>query len=459
MKFSKLACLSAAGMLSLVSTQAIFAQGMIINEFSNGASGSREYLELLVLGDAVDPLTPVNLGGWVIDDNNGDFGTGGIAAGHLRIKAGALSSVPVGSLIVIYNAADRETSIPADDPTDSNGDRVYIIPHTNAIFEVCTTVPASGTPTYSGCTYQNTNGATPNATASWQTVGFANPADAPQVRKPDFSFFHGYTYGANTGTPAFPAAIGGGNSFNLGAGGGISTFSLNCGAFNSASNYTRTAVVGGLTPGAANDASNSILIQNIRSGTFNYSNLSDPNNCSLSLPIELISFTARRSDLVNQLAYTFSQVEPFSYIDIERSTDGFNFEHLYTQNIEAQVGTQTLYYIDEAPLAVTYYRLKMVDETGKITFSPIRVVMGDANANSVRLYPNPVSNELNIALGEPFATDVNIEVYNTLGQIVYSVQLPAQTTFHQLPTADLAHGTYTVRVGSAHNAWSRKFVK
>ena len=458
MKFSKLACLSAAGMLSLVSTQAIFAQGMIINEFSNGASGNREYIELLVIGSTAAPTANVNLSGWVIDDNNGDFGSGsgkGIATGHMRIKSGFLNSVPVGSIILVYNSTEKETSIAlADDPTDSNNDNVYIIPHTHGTFEFCTTTPTSSNASYTGCSY-----AAPTSTSWTSFISFANGGDAVQVRKPNFSFYHGFGYNTLTVVPTFPAELGGSSSFIAATTGTGSSVRLACGSYASGSNYTGSTSASVYTPGAANDATNSILIQNLRNGTFNYSNLSDPNNCLLVLPIELISFTARRNDLINQLTYTFTQVEPFSYIDIERSEDGISFEHLYTQPIEAKVGNQTLSFIDENPLQTSYYRLKMVDETGKISYSPVRVVMNEDFVNSIRLYPNPVTEELNIAFGEPLANDTNIEILNMLGQPLQRVQLPAQSTFCKIATADFAHGTYIVRVDAGQSAWSRKFVK
>jgi len=73
-----------------------FGQGLIINEISNGTTGTQEYYELVVIGSSSNPLGNVDLGGWIIDDNNGDFEgftTTGIATGHIRIKPGFYSSV------------------------------------------------------------------------------------------------------------------------------------------------------------------------------------------------------------------------------------------------------------------------------------------------------------------------------------------------------------------------------
>ena len=95
-------------------TGAAQAGGLIVNELSNGPSGAKEFYELMVVGDAVSPTANINLNGWIIDDNNGDWGgstTGvGIAAGYSRFDAvtnatlcSALASVSPGDIIVVYN--------------------------------------------------------------------------------------------------------------------------------------------------------------------------------------------------------------------------------------------------------------------------------------------------------------------------------------------------------------------
>ncbi|MGB5462138.1 MAG: hypothetical protein WBM92_02125, partial [Aureibaculum sp.] len=102
--------------------------GLMVNEASNGeTTGAKEWVEFLVVGDQLSPTTPVDLTGWIFDDNNGDFesasGTG-VSSGYVKFTS-LYNAVPPGSLIVIYNVADKDPLIGADDPTDSNGDGIY----------------------------------------------------------------------------------------------------------------------------------------------------------------------------------------------------------------------------------------------------------------------------------------------------------------------------------------------
>ena len=159
-----------------------FSQGVIINEVSNGTSGTKEFVELLVVGSNSSLTGLVDLTHWVIDDNNGDFegsiGTG-VAAGHYRFTS-LFPSVPTGSLIVIYNTSDINLNMLPDDPTDINNDNIYIIPINSIYLERCTSLPSSTLGiSYIPCIY------TFSPTQTWNVIGLRNRGDVIQVRKPD----------------------------------------------------------------------------------------------------------------------------------------------------------------------------------------------------------------------------------------------------------------------------------
>ncbi|MEP0986833.1 hypothetical protein, partial [Ekhidna sp.] len=242
--------------------------GIIINEASNGSAGSEDWVELLVIGDANNPTANVDISGWYFDDNNGDFesATGtGVASGSLFFGS-SWNSVPPGSLIIIYNQSDKDTSIGTDDPDDTGTpDGVYILPGNHSSLEGC-----------SSSSYDCSPGVT---TASWSRVAFRNDGDAVQVRMPNGDFYHGFSYGDVTAPfPTFPC---GGSSFNAGTGGAGSTFSLGCGDWTNSANYSDAEA---RSPGASNPSNNATLIAKISNGSFDYSNYSAAANCAASGP-------------------------------------------------------------------------------------------------------------------------------------------------------------------------------
>jgi len=56
---------------------------LYINEINQG-TGTKEYVELLVVGTKTCTDSTANLQGWILDDNCGFFGTDGIAGGHIK---------------------------------------------------------------------------------------------------------------------------------------------------------------------------------------------------------------------------------------------------------------------------------------------------------------------------------------------------------------------------------------
>src|SRR6478735_11611780 len=86
--------------------------GLIVNEFSQGDQSSREYIELLVVGDRTCTDSTADLRGWIFDDQNGWYGTGSISTGHYRFaNVTNWAAVPFGSIILFYNSAAGEKNL------------------------------------------------------------------------------------------------------------------------------------------------------------------------------------------------------------------------------------------------------------------------------------------------------------------------------------------------------------
>ena len=57
--------------------QPLLVNGPYINELSQGPSGAEEFVEIMVYGDVNCNDTCFDLRGWILDDNNGYFASGG----------------------------------------------------------------------------------------------------------------------------------------------------------------------------------------------------------------------------------------------------------------------------------------------------------------------------------------------------------------------------------------------
>lgn len=261
--------------MALLSGRA-FAAGLIVNELSNGTSGSREFWELLVVGDSGAPATAIDLNGWIFDDQNGDWSGAGIASGYMRFNTTApgctaLQSVTPGSIVLVYNngssaipSTTKNLAITApDDLNDSNpADGVFIIPNTSDCVE------GYNAPAYTGAL----------GTSSWNKVGLRNAGDAGQARTPAGVLFHGLSFG-DVGDTTVPA-----NGIDIDDGGATGlrrNYFLSCGDWFQTANFSDGDAATQDSPGEENNAANAILIERIRAGFFDYDDPGNPANCAV----------------------------------------------------------------------------------------------------------------------------------------------------------------------------------
>lgn len=232
---------------------------LIINEFSQGANGAQEYIELVVVGQrncAGDSCMDIR--GWIIDDNNGWYGASGgqgIAPGHIRFSNDPnWSCVPYGSIILVYNLGDKNPVITmADDPTDANNDNVYILPSVSPLIEGSTATPVSP----SSLTYSYPSTTIYTTSPAWNCIGLANTGDAVIVVDPAApgTAVHSIAYGNLTS--ASSAII------NKTTSGGSRNYYLTNDQYTSSAAYNVGNAPADETPGAANNAANATWINSM----------------------------------------------------------------------------------------------------------------------------------------------------------------------------------------------------
>lgn len=164
-----------------------------------------------------------------------------------------------------------------------------------------------------------------------------------------------------------------------------------------------------------------------------------------SFPVELTTFTGRptlKSVILNWTTETETDNEGFIP---QRSGDGLTWVDLgFVAGRGDHVGTLDYLFNDRtAPVGTSYYRLKQMDFEGTFSLSDVVTVnFGGTSEEELRLFPNPVTQTLNLSLSIP-EEEVTIEVYNSLGQLVATKQLLSDTG---LFVGELAPGAYLARV-------------
>jgi hypothetical protein len=427
--------------LIVVALTKINSQGIIINEISNGTSGTKEFIEFLVVGSHAQPIGLVSLRNWVFDDNNGDFegSTGtGVAAGHYRFTV-LLPPIPIGSLIVIYNSSDVNLNMPPDDPLDSNLDGVYIIPINSIYVERCTAIPSSTLgPSYIPCVYTTTTSQT------WNSIGLRNGGDVAQIRTPNFSFYHGFSYGdVLTPFPVFPPEFGSKISFNVLSGSGTGrNYFLDCSDWTELSSYMR-GDANFDTPGLPNTINNGNLIYNIKMGSFDYKDFSNPVNCfPIILTENSIRFEAEKQN--KNIHIFWDTMDLINTYELQKSEDGYSFHKISITETNDS-------YLDIYPKRNNYYRLKLIDLKDDVTYTDMIYVEGYECGN-ISVYPNPTKDKLYINLSDE--VDItNIEVYDSTGKLVLKQE------YKTIYVKNLNNGFYILKIYHNMGVSINKFLK
>ena len=362
-------------------TYAPTCAGPIVNEVSNGASGNKKYIELLVCGPV---CSTVDLRRWKIDDNNGalmnGFGTSqsasGVSIGHLRFSnAAQWAAVPVGSLIVIYNPNDLNPLVPASDPGDTSPhNKVYVLAANNPLLEGSATFPdPAGSSNYGAVSVFGAG--------NWNYITLRTAGDAVQTRDPQGRYFHGISYGPDA-QGMNSGGIDGLRISTLDHTGRVIFF--NSGSERLAANYTSAVVAGNQTPGLPNNAANLAYITAL--------------DCA-ALPVELLSFSAEPMEGRVRVNWATASEHNSASFFVERSAD-VDWFNTIAEVSAAGTSQQRIDYTwdDHFPLEGTsYYRLRQRDQDGAERTGPVVAV----DRRTTEAQVSPLTGSAAVVLSSP----------------------------------------------------------
>lgn len=241
--------------LLLLTNFSLFAQNchlegtVFINEIGNFA-GDGEYVELVVVGSTANPTAPVNLEGYIVDDNNFPDINIGNEPGHLRLGS-CFRAVPPGTIILIYGGS---AAPPGINP-NSNGTSGSVWQTSNG----SCIIGVEGVPNHSSGSYEG--GTIMPVATTKDFIPQRNWGDVIQVRTPGGELVHaiswtpGYEYNGDAKVVQTGILDMGDKAFSMTA---------DAEWFDAA----HFQASGSGSPGAPNSVLNAKLIQELKNGSF-----------------------------------------------------------------------------------------------------------------------------------------------------------------------------------------------
>jgi hypothetical protein len=162
-----------------------------------------------------------------------------------------------------------------------------------------------------------------------------------------------------------------------------------------------------------------------------------------TLPVTLISFTAKMIEKNVRLNWSTSSETNSDHFEVEHSTDARSWATIGTVESNGESATAKNYtFVDARTVSgQNFYRLRMVDSDLSFAYSRIVSVQADSEGKA-SVYPNPVSDVLylkDVTVGSV----ADVTIFNAAGQMVLHLK---SITSEGISLAKLVSGVYTVKV-------------
>ncbi|MEO8853220.1 MAG: T9SS type A sorting domain-containing protein, partial [Ginsengibacter sp.] len=175
-------------------------------------------------------------------------------------------------------------------------------------------------------------------------------------------------------------------------------------------------------------------------------------NTSLLLPLQLLSFSGNKQAGYNELQWQTAKEINTKTFEPERSTDGRTFTEIGSINAAGNGGNSYLFKDNGLNTGKVFYRLKMVDIDGRFTYS--RVIWLNGERGGISIYPNPVTDVVNIHTGDATILKTMAGFYDVNGRLVKNILITNNQ--QQINIQQLPNGMYMIKFA---DGTSKSFIK
>jgi len=175
-------------------------------------------------------------------------------------------------------------------------------------------------------------------------------------------------------------------------------------------------------------------------GSSSYTNITNAITLK-ALPIMMVSLNCASTETGISINWVVNNEVGLSKCEIETSSNGTDFNCVGT--VLATGKDSYTYIYNATALSKNYFRIKLINKDGTITYSSISEVESKTQS-LVSIYPNPVKDNLNIHISNNSPT-LNLVIFDAVGNIVWS-----RNNFNlgdlSIGTSHLANGSYYLQI-------------
>ncbi len=173
------------------------------------------------------------------------------------------------------------------------------------------------------------------------------------------------------------------------------------------------------------------------------------------LPLEILDFKGYEKNSAAVLNWTAVDEAGTDYYELEKSTDGRNFQMLTKVQPQHQA-TSNYSVTDNKFQQDSYYRIRKVSRGTGSYHSKIVFLRKGMTAGEARLYPNPVTQNLHVTV--PASKAYQVQIFDVAGRLVWSKEAVEDAAI--VDVSGFAAGSYHVKIAAKEgDQYALTFVK
>lgn len=141
---------------------------------------------------------------------------------------------------------------------------------------------------------------------------------------------------------------------------------------------------------------------------------------NVTLPVTLLSFTGTNKGTYNELTWKVEEELNMEQYDLERSTDGLNYQNIYTAKSRNNWQPNSYSYQDKPNNRTAlqfYYRLKMVNRDGSFRYSDVLIIKAE-QSYKLEVMGNPFRNQITIRYSVQQTNTVQLSLFDMQGKLM-----------------------------------------
>jgi hypothetical protein len=177
------------------------------------------------------------------------------------------------------------------------------------------------------------------------------------------------------------------------------------------------------------------------------------NGINAALPLTLISFSGKNNGVTKLLQWVTSNEVNLKEFVVERGNDISNFKSIGTVNAKGFVNNTYDFTDTYNNEGVVYYRLRLVDNDGKFSYSNIISLLNKADG-TVTVYPNPIKNKATLQINDRSLMNTAAKITDINGRTVQTFII--KNNVEVIDMSILPAGMYLLQTANGGN---KKLIK